>query len=111
MLMSQGMDLIVNLTNYNYVCWGTRSLPNQIPTALLITALVLWLDNHPMDEIPTLDSLLEVTITPLHVPLTIECSIRFILRRIQVATKHYPIARSGLECNTWVWYCVSTYSP
>ena len=64
-----------------------------------------------MDGIPTLDGLLEVTITPLHVPLTMEYSTRFILRIIQVATKYYPIARLGLEHNTWVWYCVSTCSP
>jgi len=99
-LTSQGTDLIVDLTNYNYVYWDTRSSPNQIPTALLTTALVIWLDNYPIDRIPTLDGLLEVTITPLHVPLTIEYSTRFILRRIQVVTKYYPIARSGLEHNT-----------
>jgi len=111
MLTSQGMDLMVNLANYNYICWGTRSSPNQTPTALLTAALVIWLDNHLLDRISTLDGLLEVTITPLCVPLTMECSTRFILRRIQVATKHYPIARLGLEHNTWVWYYVSTYSP
>jgi len=94
------MDLIVNLTNYNYVCWGTRSLPNQTPTILLTTVLVIWLDDYPMDRISTLDGLLEVTATPLYVLLTMEYSTRFILRRIQVATKYYPIARSGLECNT-----------
>jgi len=102
---------MVDLANYNYVCWGARSLPNQTPTALLTTALVIWLDDHPTDGIPTLDSLLKVTVTPLHVPLTMECSTRFILRKVQVATKHHPIARSGLERNTWVWYCVSTCSP
>jgi len=63
-----------------------------------------------MGEIPTLDSLLEVTVTPLYILLTMECSTRFILRKVQVVTKHYPIVRLGLECNTWVWYCISTYS-
>jgi len=50
-----------------------------------------------MGEIPTLDSLLEVTITPLYILLTMEHSTRFILRKVQVVTKHYPIARLGLE--------------
>jgi len=99
------------LASYNYVCWGARSSPNQIPTALLTTALIIWLDDHSTGEIPTLDSLLKVIVTPLHVPLTMERSTRFILRKVQVATKHHPIARSGLEHNTWVWYCVSSCSP
>ena len=73
---------------------------NQTSTALLTTALIIWLDYYLTGKIPNLDSLLKVTVTPLHVPLTIECSIRFILRRIQVVTKYYPIARSGLEHNT-----------
>jgi len=42
-----------------------------------------------MGEIPTLDGLLEVTVTPLYVPLTMEHSTRFILRKVQVATKHH----------------------
>jgi len=73
---------MVDLADYNYIYWGARSLPNQTPTALLTTALVIWLDDYPMDRIPTLDGLLEVTVTPLCVPLTMEHSTRFILRRI-----------------------------
>jgi len=53
---------MIDLT-YCYICWGARSLPNQIPTAL-----ILWLDYHSMGEIPNLDGPLEVTITPLCVP-------------------------------------------
>ena len=53
---------------YCYVCWGTRSLPNQTPTALLTTALILWLDYYSTGEIPNLDGPLVVTITPLHIP-------------------------------------------
>jgi len=48
-------------------------------TTLLTTALIVWSDYYPMDGISNLDGLLEVTITPLHVPLTMECSTRFIL--------------------------------
>jgi len=70
---------MVDLTSYNYVCWGARSLPSQMPTALLTTALIVWLDYHPTDGISNLDGLLKVTVTPLHVPLTMECSTRFIL--------------------------------
>jgi len=84
--------------------------PSQMPNALLTTALIIWLDYHSTEEIPTLDGLLEVTITPLCVPLIIECSTRFILKKVQVATKHHSIARSGLEHNTWVWYYVSICS-
>jgi len=73
---------MVDLADYNYIYWGARSLPNQTPTTLLTTALVIWLDDYPMDRIPTLDGLLEVTVTPLCVPLTMEHSTRFILRRI-----------------------------
>ena len=73
------MDLMVDLTSYNYVCWGARSSPGQMPTTLLTTALIVWLDYHPMDGISNLDSLLEVTVTPLRVPLTMEHSTRFIL--------------------------------
>ena len=73
------MDLMVDLTSYNYVCWGTRSSPSQIPTALLTTALIVWSDYHPMDGISNLDGLLKVTVTPLCVPLIMEHSTRFIL--------------------------------
>ena len=48
-------------------------------TALLTTVLIVWLDYYPMDGISNLDGLLEVTITPLCVPLTMERSTRFIL--------------------------------
>ena len=72
-------ELMLSLASYNYVCWGARSSPSQMPTALLTTALIVWLDYHPMDGISNLDGLLEVTITPLHVPLTMEHSTRFIL--------------------------------
>ena len=105
------MELMLILASYNYVCWGTRSSSNQTPTALLTTALVIWLDDYSTGEIPTLNGLLEVIVTPLHVPLTMECNTRFILRKVQVATKHYPITRLGLEHNTWIWYYVSTCSP
>jgi len=63
-------ELMLILASYNYICWDARSSPNQIPTALLTTVLVIWLDDHLMDEIPTLDSLLKVTITPLHRQIT-----------------------------------------
>ena len=41
-------------------------------TALLTTALIIGLNYHLKERIPTLDGLLEVTITPLCVLLTIE---------------------------------------
>ena len=53
----------------------------EVPTALLTTALIIGLDYHLKERILTLDGLLEVTITPLHVPLTMECSTRFLLRK------------------------------
>jgi len=52
-----------------------------VPTALLTTALIIGLNYHLKKRIPTLDGLLEVTITPLHIPLIIECSTRFLLRK------------------------------
>jgi len=57
---------------------------------------------HLKKRIPTLDGLLEVTVTLLHVPLTMEHSIRFILRTVQVSTKYCLIVRSGLSANTQV---------
>ena len=72
-------ELMLSLASYNYVCWGARSSPSQMPTALLTTTLIVWLDYHPTDGISNLDSLLEVTVTPLCVPLTMEHSTRFIL--------------------------------
>jgi len=59
---------MLSLAIYFYVCWGTRSLPSQMPNTLLTTALVIWLDYHLMGRIPNLDGLLEVTVTPLCVP-------------------------------------------
>jgi len=41
-----------------YICWDTRSLSNQTPTALLTNALVVWLYNHFIGKITTLSSLL-----------------------------------------------------
>jgi len=69
------------LANYHYVCWGARSSPSQVPTALLTTALIIGLNYHLKERIPTLDGLLEVTVTPLYVLLTIEHSMRFLLRK------------------------------
>jgi len=77
--LHSSIELMLSLASYNYVCWGARSSPSQIPTALLTTALIVWLDYHPTDGIFNLDSLLEVTVTPLPVPLTMERSTRFIL--------------------------------
>jgi len=77
----KGTEVMLILANYNYVYWGARSLSSQVPTALLTTALIIGLNYHPKERIPTLDSLLEVTVTPLHVPLTMECSTRFLLRK------------------------------
>jgi len=67
MSSGQGTEIILNLAIYFYICWSARSSPNQIPTALLTTALIIWLDYHLMGKIPNLDGLLEVTITPLHI--------------------------------------------
>ena len=72
-------ELMLSFASYNYVCWGARSSPSQMPTVLLTTALIVWLDYHLTDGISNLDGLLEVTVTPLRVPLTIERSTRFIL--------------------------------
>jgi len=80
--ISKGTELMISLTIYFYVCWGARSSPSQMPNALLTTALIIWLDYHSTGEIPTLDGLLGVTITPLCVPLTMERSTGFILRKV-----------------------------
>jgi len=82
MSSEEGIDLMLIFASYNYVCWSTRSSPSQVPTALLTTALIIGLNYHLKERILTLDGLLEVTITPLHVPLTMECSTRFILRTV-----------------------------
>ena len=67
-----GMELVLILASYNYICQGTKSSSNQIPTTLLTTVLVIWLYYHLKERIPTLNGLLEVTITPLHIPLIME---------------------------------------
>ena len=79
--LCKGTEVMLILANYHYVCWGARSSPSQVPTALLTTALIIGLNYHLKKRIPTLDGLLEVTITPLHIPLIIECSTRFLLRK------------------------------
>jgi len=79
--LCKGMEVMLILANYNYVCWGARSSPSQVLTVLLTTALIIELDYHLKERIPTLDGLLEVTVTPLRVLLTIECSTRFLLRK------------------------------
>ena len=79
--LCRGTEVMLILANYNYVCWGARSSPSQIPTALLTTALIIELNYHLKERIPTLDSLLEVTVTSLHVSLTIECSTRFLTKK------------------------------
>ena len=83
----EGTDLMLILASYNYICWGARSSPSQVPTALLTIALIIGLNYHLKERIPTLDSLLEVTVTPLHAPLTMERSTRFILRRLYYSTR------------------------
>jgi len=64
-----GTELIVDLTK-NYIYWGTRSLPNQTPTALLTTALIIWLYDYSTEEISTLDGLLGVTVNCLYRQMT-----------------------------------------
>jgi len=102
---------MLSLAIYFYICWGTTSSSNQTPTALLTTALIIWLYYHSMGEIPNPDGLLKVTVIPLHVPLTMECSTRFIPGKDKYSTKHRLIVRSGLSVNTQAWYCTSTCSP
>jgi len=72
---------MLSLVIYFYVCWGTRSLPSQMPDVLLTIALILGLYDHLKERIPTLNSFLGMTVTSLCVSLTMEHSIRFILRR------------------------------
>ena len=98
--LCKGIKLMVDLTSYNYICWDVRSLSNQTSTALLTTALVIWLYYYLKERIPTLDGLLEVTITLLYIPLTIEYNTRFLLRTVQV---FYVIllsckVRSWMQC-------------
>ena len=79
--LCKGAEVILILANYNYICWGAKSLSSQVSTALLTTALIIGLDYHLKERIPTLDGLLEVTVTPLHILLTIEHSTRFLPRK------------------------------
>ena len=79
--LCKGTEVILILANYNYICWGAKSLSSQVSTALLTTALIIGLDYHLKERIPTLDGLLEVTVTPLHILLTIEHSTRFLPRK------------------------------
>jgi len=79
--LCKGTEVILILANYNYIWWGARSSPSQVPTALLTTVLIIGLNYHLKERIPTLDGLLKVTVTPLHVPLTMEHSTRFLLRK------------------------------
>ena len=79
--LCKGTEVMLILANYNYICWGARSLPSQVPTALLNTALIIGLNYYLKERISTLDGLLEVTVTPLCVPFTMERSTRFLLRK------------------------------
>jgi len=79
--LCKGIEVMLVLASYNYVCWGARSSSSQVPTALLTTALIIELYYHLKGRIPTLDGLLEVTVTSLRVPLTMEYSTRFLLRK------------------------------
>ena len=79
--LCKGTEVMLILANYNYICWGIRSSPSQVSTALLTTALIIGLNYHLKERIPILDGLLEVTVTSLHVLLTIECSTRFLLKK------------------------------
>jgi len=79
--LCKGTEVMLILANYYYVCWSARSSPSQVPTALLTTALIIGLNYHLKERIPTLDNLLEVTITPLHVPLTMEHSTRLFTKK------------------------------
>jgi len=53
-----------------------------------------------MKEIPTLDSFLGITVTPLHILLTMEHSTRFLLRRllyVRNMQSRNGVIRSGAE--------------
>jgi len=76
-------------------------LPNQTSTALLTTALILWLDYHSTGEIPNLDGPLVVTVNPLHVPTHNRVQHKVYTKKMdKYTTKHRLIARSGLSGNT-----------
>jgi len=79
--LCKGMEVMLILANYHYVYWGARSSPSQVPTALLTTALIIGLNYHLKERIPTLDGLLEVTVTLLRVPLTMERSTRLFTKK------------------------------
>jgi len=79
--LCKGIEVMLILANYHYVCWGARFSPSQVPTFLLTTALIIGLNYHLKKRIPTLDGLLEVTVTPLHIPLTMECSTRLFTKK------------------------------
>jgi len=81
------MELMIGLASYYYICWGARFSSNQSLTALLTTALIIGLYDYLKEKIPTLDGFLEITITPLHVLLIMECSTRFLLRRLIYSTQ------------------------
>ena len=48
----KGTEWMLSLAIYFYVCWGTRSLPSQMSTALLTTVLIIWLNYHLNREDP-----------------------------------------------------------
>ena len=76
------MELMIGLASYYYICWGARFSSNQS-----LTALIIGLYDYLKEKIPTLDGFLEITITPLHVLLIMECSTRFLLRRLIYSTQ------------------------
>ena len=58
--LCKGTEVILILANYNYVCWGARSSPSQVPTALLTTALIIGLNYHPKKRISNLNAFLRM---------------------------------------------------
>ena len=36
----------ISLADYFTNCWGTKSSLSQVPTVLLTTALMIWLNDH-----------------------------------------------------------------
>jgi len=79
--LCKGIEVILILANYHCVCWGARFSPSQVPTFLLTTALIIGLNYYLRERISTLDGLLEVTVTPLHIPLTMEHSTRLFTKK------------------------------
>ena len=39
--LCKGTEVMLILAIYNYIYWGTRSSPSQVPIALLTTALIV----------------------------------------------------------------------